>query len=119
MALLPSALERAIEELGHLPGVGPRTAERYAYFLLKTDARTTESLARTLQQLHKGVKNCPKTFALIDADEAISPLYTRYYRTRAHWTISRHLSRPRRHNLANRWYRARATAHTRIIEAVI
>ena len=34
MALLPSALERVIEELGHLPGVGPRTAERYAYFLL-------------------------------------------------------------------------------------
>ena len=66
MALLPSALERAIEELGHLPGVGPRTAERYAYFLLKTDARTTESLARTLQQLHKGVINCPKTYALID-----------------------------------------------------
>lgn len=76
MALLPSALERAIEELGHLPGVGPRTAERYAYFLLKTDARTTESLTRTLQQLHKGVKNCPKTFALIDADEDISPLYS-------------------------------------------
>ena len=76
MALLPSALERVIEELGHLPGVGPRTAERYAYFLLKNDSRTTEALANALRQLHAQVKSCPKTFALIDADQEISPLYS-------------------------------------------
>ena len=76
MALLPSALERVIEELGHLPGVGPRTAERYAYFLLKNDSRTTEVLASTLRQLHTQVRSCPKTFALIDADQEISPLYS-------------------------------------------
>ena len=56
MALLPSALERVIEELGHLPGVGPRTAERYAYFLLKNDSRTAEALANALRQLHAQVK---------------------------------------------------------------
>ena len=33
--LLPVALEKLIEELGRLPGVGQRTAERYAYFLLR------------------------------------------------------------------------------------
>ena len=76
MALLPSALERVIEELGHLPGVGPRTAERYAYFLLKNDSRATEALANALRQLHAQVKSCPKTFALIDADQEISPLYS-------------------------------------------
>jgi recombination protein recR len=76
MALLPSALERVIEELGHLPGVGPRTAERYAYFLLKNNSRTTEALANALRQLHAQVKSCPKTFALIDADQEISPLYS-------------------------------------------
>ena len=74
--LLPNALERAINELGRLPGVGPRTAERYAYFLLRADERTTQSMARALTALHSDVKTCPVTFALINADEDISPLYS-------------------------------------------
>lgn len=74
--LLPNALERAINELGRLPGVGPRTAERYAYFLLRTDERTAQSMARALTALHSDVKTCPVTFALINADEDISPLYS-------------------------------------------
>lgn len=73
--LLPAALTRAIDELGRLPGVGPRTAERYAYFLLKADARTSESLANALSSLHAKVKSCPITFALIDPDQEVSPLY--------------------------------------------
>ena len=74
--LLPDALERAINELGRLPGVGPRTAERYAYFLLRADERTAQSMARALTALHSDVKTCPVTFALINADEDISPLYS-------------------------------------------
>jgi len=35
--MLPQALQDAIEALGHLPGVGARTAERYAYFLFNID----------------------------------------------------------------------------------
>lgn len=74
--LLPSALIRAIDELGRLPGVGARTAERYAYFLLRADTHTTSKLASAISELHRGVKTCPVTFALIDADQDISPLYS-------------------------------------------
>jgi len=74
--LLPSALVDAIEELGRLPGVGARTAERYAYFLLKADSRVSEKLSGAITKLHSGVKNCPVTFALIDADEHVSSLYS-------------------------------------------
>jgi recombination protein RecR len=74
--LLPSALTSAIDELGKLPGVGARTAERYAYFLLRADTHLTDKLAAAITQLHTGVKQCPKTFALIDADQDISPLYS-------------------------------------------
>lgn len=66
----------AIDELGRLPGVGARTAERYAYFLLRTDVRTSERLAETISGLRSGVKSCPITFALINADEDISALYS-------------------------------------------
>lgn len=73
--LLPSALTRVIDELGRLPGVGARTAERYAYFLLRASDYNVDKLARTISELHASVKTCPVTFALIDSDEDVSPLY--------------------------------------------
>ena len=74
--LLPKALLRAIDELGRLPGVGARTAERYAYFLLRADEHANAKLSSAIRELHSGVKTCPITFALIDASEEISPLYS-------------------------------------------
>lgn len=74
--MLPQALRDVIDALGMLPGVGPRTAERYAYYLFKANERVSDSIAETLSNLHAGVKSCPVTFALIDADEDVSPLYT-------------------------------------------
>lgn len=73
--LLPSALLKLIDELGTLPGVGARTAERYAYYLLRADERKSQTLATAINQVHAGVGQCPVTFALIDADQAVSPLY--------------------------------------------
>ena len=73
--MLPRALQDTIEALGHLPGVGARTAERYACFLFNNSPRVAAEIAATLSGLHAGVKNCPITFALIDADETISELY--------------------------------------------
>lgn len=74
--LLPKALVDAIEELGRLPGVGARTAERYAYYLLRAKPTVTDKLAASLEKLHSGVKSCPVTFALIDASQDVSPLYS-------------------------------------------
>lgn len=76
MALLPKALQHVIDALGAIAGVGPRTAERYALYLLKNDPRRAKTLADALDSLHANVKVCPKTFALIDADEDVSELYT-------------------------------------------
>lgn len=75
MALLPKALQHVIDALGAIAGVGPRTAERYALYLLKNDPRRAKTLADALDSLHANVKVCPKTFALIDADEDVSELY--------------------------------------------
>ena len=74
--LLPSALEKLIDELGHLPGVGARTAERFAYYLLRADKRVSDNLATAMVDIHTLVKTCPVTFALIDADLEVSPLYS-------------------------------------------
>ena len=73
--MLPSALNDVIDALGRLPGVGSRTAERYAYFLLKSDSNISKNIADSLSALHDGVKSCPITFAIMDASEEVSPLY--------------------------------------------
>lgn len=73
---------RAIDELGRLPGVGARTAERYAYFLLRMDPHSAQKLASSIADIHRGVKTCPVTFALIDADQDISPLYSDAHRNK-------------------------------------
>lgn len=75
-AILPKALLQLIDELGTLPGVGPRTAERYAYDLLRRDPNIATRLASAIANLHANVAYCPKTFALIEKDQKLSPLYT-------------------------------------------
>ncbi|MBR3164461.1 recombination protein RecR [Candidatus Saccharibacteria bacterium] len=73
--MLPTALANLIDALGRLPGVGARTAERYAYFLFKSDTNLSHKLATALEELHQNVKTCPKTFAIMDASDQVSPLY--------------------------------------------
>ena len=74
--ILPTALTQVIDELGRLPGVGVRTAERYAYSLLRANPQTSIKIAEALNNLHSGVKYCPITFALIDSSEEVSELYS-------------------------------------------
>lgn len=76
MTTLPSALEKVIESLRLLPGVGPRTAERYAYYLLKSNPEKSKKLADSISQLQDEVSYCQKTFALVDKGQELSPLYT-------------------------------------------
>lgn len=76
MQILPPALQSLIEDLGSLPGVGPRTAERYAYFLLKADKPVASRLSDSVAKVHDGVGYCKKTFALVEKGKEISDLYT-------------------------------------------
>lgn len=76
LSAIPQSLAAVIEAFGQLPGVGPRTAERYAYYLLRNDPQKAHQLAGSLSTLHSGVSYCPKTFALIESDQKLSPLYS-------------------------------------------
>ncbi len=72
---LPAALVDLIDAFSALPGVGRKTAERYAYACLKSNRHVSDNLSNALAKLHNGVKRCPVTFALIDSDEDVSSLY--------------------------------------------
>jgi recombination protein RecR len=83
MQILPPALTAVVDAFGKLPGVGPRTAERYAYFLLRQQGDAAESIAAAVQQLAVGVGYCKKTFALVPAGQDLSDLYTDPSRNKA------------------------------------
>lgn len=74
-SVIPGPLLELIDALRQLPGVGPRTAERYAYYLLKADSAKSAELAKSMQNLHASLSHCPITFALIEATQKVSPLY--------------------------------------------
>lgn len=76
MQILPKALTDLIEAFGAIPGVGPRSAERYAYYLLRTSPTKSRKLSDALSVLHEQVVYCPKTFALIEKGQKYSDLYT-------------------------------------------
>lgn len=59
-----------------LPGVGSRTAERYAYYLFRAEPSKAKLLAESLSSLHESIALCKKTFALVEAGQELSPLYT-------------------------------------------
>ncbi len=75
-SVIPQRLQDVIDVFGLLPGVGPRTAERYAYYLLRSDPQKAKQIVSALTKLHGGVSYCPVTFALIASDQKLSPLYT-------------------------------------------
>jgi len=76
MPLLPPVLSDLIEAFGLLPGVGPRTAERYAYYLVRQSGDAPERLASALLALKTGIGVCRKTFALVPAGQELSDLYS-------------------------------------------
>ena len=75
-SILPQSVEDLVEALKLLPGVGTRSAERYAYYLLRSQPTKAKQLGRALDSLHAGVDICQTTFALIPKGHKQSDLYT-------------------------------------------
>jgi recombination protein RecR len=58
-----------IEELGQLPGVGPKGAQRIAFFLLSCDPNDVKRLASVLLEVTERVKFCRVCFNVAEDDE--------------------------------------------------
>lgn len=61
-------LERAVQELTSLPGVGRKTALRYALYLLSQDKQLSRALGDSLVRLREDVKHCRICHNLSDSD---------------------------------------------------
>lgn len=58
MSLLPPQIRQAIEEFSKLPGIGPKSAERLTFHLLRSSKASPESLGRALTQLKTELTYC-------------------------------------------------------------
>lgn len=58
MAQLPEPIQNAAAAFDSLPGVGPRAALRYAYWLVTQPKESIERFARSLQTLAQSVRHC-------------------------------------------------------------
>jgi recombination protein RecR len=63
---LPEALEDLIQELSRLPGVGPKTAQRLAFHILRADSGRAEALARAISELKLRIGYCERCFNIAE-----------------------------------------------------
>ena len=68
MATYSETLERLMTELGRLPGLGPRSAERVAFHLLKAADAEAFALADAIRDLKTKIRPCRQCFNIAEAE---------------------------------------------------
>ena len=68
MAYYPEPVARLIDALQRLPGIGPRTAQRLTFFLLKRPADEVRELADSLLSVKVNIVHCGRCFNVTDTD---------------------------------------------------
>jgi len=63
---LPEPLDRLISELSRLPGVGPKTAQRLAFHLLRADRQRAESLAQAMVDMKARIGFCERCYNIAE-----------------------------------------------------
>ena len=71
MSSLPEPFTRLVEELQRLPGIGPKGAQRLAFFLLKAPAEQAARLADAVRELKARVVHCSICNNITDCDPCV------------------------------------------------
>jgi len=56
----PESLDRVIRALSRLPGIGPKTAQRLAFYLVKSPSGELEELLRALEDMRRKIRFCKR-----------------------------------------------------------
>lgn len=67
-ALYEGPVQTLIDELGRLPGIGPKSAQRIAFYLLKVDAADAKRLARAIEEAKDRVSWCRRCFNIAEGE---------------------------------------------------
>lgn len=69
MAVFAGPVQDVIDELGRLPGIGPKSAQRIAYYLLKIPELDANKLATAIVEMKKRISFCDRCFNIAEGDE--------------------------------------------------
>lgn len=67
MSLTVRPIERVVDELSRLPGIGPKTAQRLTYYLLRSSTEQAEALADAIRELKEKVVLCSTCFNITES----------------------------------------------------
>lgn len=67
MSATPKPVMRLIEEFSRLPGIGPKTASRLTYFLLRAPVEQVQSLAEAIRQVKERTVLCSVCFNIAES----------------------------------------------------
>ena len=81
MAEIPASLVRVMEELGRLPGIGPKTAQRLSFYLLRAPRDSVERLAAALVEVKARIRFCGDCFFIAEGERCTICLSPRRDRT--------------------------------------
>jgi recombination protein RecR len=68
MAQPIKSIQRVLEHFEKLPGIGPRSAERIVYHLLRQDEAEAQGLSEAIRALRTSIRHCPVTFNLTEGE---------------------------------------------------
>ena len=66
MPVYPEPLQRLISELSQMPGIGPKSAQRLAFYVLNLNSAQISRLTSAIQDVREKIKFCSQCFNLTD-----------------------------------------------------
>ncbi len=68
MSLFPEPLQELVDELGRLPGVGPKSAQRIAFHILRVPEEEAHRLSRSIAEVKTRIRLCSRCFNVAETD---------------------------------------------------
>jgi len=68
------SIQNLIDKFSKFPTVGPRTAARFAFYLLRQDSKTIKDLLTAIADLKNNIKICPQCFNAYETEKALCPI---------------------------------------------
>jgi recombination protein RecR len=68
MVAVPDAVSRLVDEFSRLPGIGPKTASRLTYYLLRAPVEQVQALGNAVLQLRERIQFCSRCYNITELD---------------------------------------------------
>ena len=69
--MLPDVIQKLIAHFNRLPGIGPKTAEKFVWHLLRTQKEDLDDMAEQLQTLKKSIRLCKTCYQISDQEQCL------------------------------------------------